>query len=173
MRRLRRRACRTRPPLTFSSTTAHRRSRALIKFDNIVGDGAGQVAAGTKVFSAKLRLYTSTATNAQTPNNIGLYNMQRTWADTDTYDSLVTGVSGAEVSSSPSFTLMPNKQGVYVVFDVTDTVQSWVDGTATNYGWLLKHISGTDGWRFLSSEALSVDDRPYLEIVVPEPPGSR
>ncbi len=143
--------------------------QALIKFDNIVGNGASQVATGTKIWSAKLRIYTSTATNAQTPNDVGLLTLQRSWSDADTYDSLVGGISGSEVASAPSFTLTPNKQGVYVVFDVTDTVQSWVDGTASNYGWMLKDITGTDGWRFLSSDAASAADRPYLEITVPEP----
>ncbi|HTL30597.1 MAG TPA: alkaline phosphatase family protein [Tepidisphaeraceae bacterium] len=147
--------------------------QGLIRFDNLVGNSASQVSLGTKVLSAKLRIYTGTGTNDLSANNFGLYTMLRSWNDTDTYDSLDSGITlGTEASALPTFTALPNKTGVYVVFDVTDTVQSWVDGSATNFGWLMKIQSGSDGWRFSSSDNATTGDRPYLEIVVPEPAGA-
>ena len=145
--------------------------QGLIRFDNLVGNGASQVGAGTPIQSAKLRILTGSTTNDQSNNDFGLYTMLRSWTDSDTYDSLVGGVStdGVEASSTPTFTLLPNQQGAYVVFDVTDTVQAWVDGTLANNGWMLKDLTGTDGWRFISSDNATIGDRPYLEITVPEP----
>lgn len=148
--------------------------QGLIRFDNLVGNGATQVGTGTKIHSAKLRILTGNATNDLSNNDFGLHTMLRSWTDTDTYDSLVGGVStdGTEASSTPTFTTLPNKLDVYVVFDVTDTVQAWVDGTLANNGWLLKDLTGTDGWRFISSDNATIGDRPYLEITVPEPAAS-
>jgi hypothetical protein len=143
--------------------------QGLIRFDNIVGSGATQVSSGTKVLSAKLRLYTGNTTSDESPNTFGLYTMLRSWEEGDTYDSLVAGISGGEVSASPSFTVRPNDEGAYVVFDVTDTVQAWVDGTLTNFGWMIRNDTANNGWRFISSDNLTVGNRPYLEIVVPEP----
>jgi hypothetical protein len=145
--------------------------QGLIRFENIVGNGATQVASGTKVFSAKLRIYTGATSNDESPNTFGLYTMLRTWEESDTYDSLVGGISGSEVDATPSFSIRPNDQDAYVVFDVTDTVQAWVDGTLPNFGWMLKNDTGINGWRFISSDNGTADKRPYLEIVVPEPGG--
>jgi hypothetical protein len=142
--------------------------QGLIRFDDIVGNGATQVASGTKVLSAKLRIYTGNTANDESPNNFGLYTMLRTWEESDTYDSLVGGISGSEVAASPSFTVRPNDEGAYVVFDVTDTVQAWVDGTLPNFGWMLRNDTAGNGWRFISSDNGTVGNRPYLEIVVPE-----
>jgi hypothetical protein len=143
--------------------------QGLIRFDNIVGSGPTQVSSGTKVLSAKLRLYTGNTTNDESPNTFGLYTMLRTWEEGDTYDSLVAGISGGEVAASASFTVRPNDEGAYVVFDVTDTVQAWVDGTLANFGWMIRNDTAGNGWRFISSDNLTIGNRPYLEIVVPEP----
>jgi hypothetical protein len=143
--------------------------QGLIRFDDIVGSGTTQVSSGTKVISAKLRIYTGNTTNDESPNDFGLYTMKRTWEESDTYDSLVGGISGSEVDATPGFTVRPNDEGAYVVFDVTDTVQAWVDGTLPNFGWMLRNDTAGNGWRFISSDNGTIGNRPYLEILVPEP----
>ena len=76
-----------------------------------------------------------------------------------------------EALAGAELTLLPNQLGDYAIFDVSDSIQSFVNGTATNFGWLI-NPGGADGWRFRSSELVTIGDRPRLEItymMVPEP----
>jgi hypothetical protein len=48
-------------------------------------------------------------------------------------------------------------------FDVTASVQAWVDG-ATNYGWVMLE-RGNNRWSFRSSEWAGLVERPMLTVV--------
>jgi hypothetical protein len=98
------------------------------------------------------------------------FNQESTW------NSLDAGVSlGAEAVATPEFSLLPNIRGDYAIFDVSDSITLFAAAAALgqdlNNGWLI-NPSGTDAWRFRSSEVEMINDRPILSITyaVPEPP---
>jgi hypothetical protein len=74
---------------------------------------------------------------------------------------------GAEAVTTPDFSLIANIEGSYAIFDVSDSITSFAAAAALgqnlNYGWLI-NPSGTDGWRFRSSEYATIGDRPILSI---------
>ncbi len=148
-------------------------SQGLIRFDNLVGNGPGQVPPGATILSAKLSLYNGDG-NAPSPHTMSIHRMLTAFDDSSTWSSLTGGVStdGVEAAAVAEFSLVAEIPNAYGIFDVTASVQAWADGTATNYGWLIQP-SVTDGWRPASSAALALDDRPVLEVTyaVPEPEG--
>ncbi len=146
-------------------------SSALIRFDDIIGELAGQIPAGSRIITARLRTASSTS-NAQ-GDGARFFPMLTTWNETDTFNSLVDGVSVDGVEAATEFTAAagnasrnPNVQGGFHDWDVTADVQAWVNGSLENFGWLFDPWeSGTDGWGFQSSEAASEVERPRLEVV--------
>ena len=147
-------------------------SQGLIRFDNLFGNGPGQVPVGATVLSAKLVGLSGTGANDQTVNTMSLYAMHVPWSELSTWNSLVAGIStnGVEAAATGEFSLFPNQADNYAVFDVTLTVQQWAHDPTKNFGWMV-NPSGTDGWRWQSSEFGTMLDRPMLEIVylTPEP----
>ncbi|WP_145302956.1 DNRLRE domain-containing protein [Crateriforma conspicua] len=151
-------------------------SGALIRFDDIIGEAVGQIPAGSQIISARLRT-ASTTSNAQGDGG-RFYPMLTTWSDTDTYNTLVDGVSTDGTEASDVFNTQagfesrnPNVQGGFHDWDVTTDVQAWVNGTTDNNGWFINHWeSGTDGWGFQSSEASEITERPRLEIYYTDAP---
>jgi acid phosphatase len=143
-------------------------SQGLVRFEALVGPGNGQIPPGAKVLSAKLSLLTgpSSATGDSTVDFMALHRMLAPWADSDTWNTLVGGVSsdGSEAAPVPEFRLLPNVLNAWAIFDVTANVQEWADAAAPNYGWVVIP-SGGDGWRWVSSDVGTVGDRPILEIV--------
>ncbi len=147
-------------------------SQGLIKFDNIFGNGPGQVPVGATILSAKLSIVTGTATSDETLTNVALHQLQVPFTASSTWNSLAGGITlGSEAAASPQFTLLPNVEGDYAIFDVTKSIAAFAAGQATNYGWLI-NPQGTDGWRPFSSDDV-LGNRPILSITyaVPEPTG--
>ena len=145
-------------------------SQGLIKFDDIFGNGPGQVPYGATILSAKLSILTGSASNDQTANNMALHQLLVPFDGNSTWNSLAGGISlGSEAVTTPEFTLLPNTLGDYAIFDVSDSINAFAHGQAKNQGWLI-NPSGTDGWRPRSSNA-GASDRPILQITytVPEP----
>jgi hypothetical protein len=91
------------------------------------------------------------------------------WKDDATWNSVSDGVAadGKEAAAASDFSLIGTLEGTIALFDVTDAVQSWSDGTA-NHGWVVLP-GGKDGWRFHSSEAHPIAERPRLEITFAKP----
>lgn len=141
-------------------------SQALVRFDALVGPGAGQVPAGATILAAKLALLTgpSGAGGDASASEMRAHRMLVPWSEASTWSSLGGGVSvdGAEAAMAESFGVTPNVLDAWAIFDVTGDVVAWAAG-ATNEGWLI-HPTGTDGWRFVSSESAAPGDTPYLEV---------
>jgi phosphatidylinositol-3-phosphatase len=143
-------------------------SQGLIRFDSLFGAGAGQVPLGANILSAKLSILTGTTANDESLSTMSLHQLNVPFSSSSTWTSLGSGVSlGAEAVTTPEFSLLPNKEGNYGIFDVTDSIAAFAAaaalGSNINYGWLI-NPSGTDGWRFRSSEYATVGDRPILSI---------
>ncbi|MCC9599428.1 choice-of-anchor I family protein [Stieleria sp. JC731] len=145
--------------------------RGLIRFDDIIGEAAGQIPAGAKVISARLR--TASIANNSQGDGARFYPMLTGWQDTDTYNSLGNGVSIDGVEAADEYTAFagnanrdPNAQAGFQDWDVTNDLQLWVSGQRDNNGWLFEPWeNGTDGWGFETSESSEILYRPQLEVV--------
>jgi hypothetical protein len=143
-------------------------SQALIHFDNLFGAGAGRVPLGATILSAKLSILTGSSTNDQSLSTMSLHQLNVPFSNASTWNNLGAGVSlGSEAVTAPEFSLLPNTLGNYAIFDVTDSITAFsaaaAEGQNLNNGWLI-NPSGTDGWRFRSSDYGTIGDRPILSI---------
>ena len=136
-------------------------SQILIRFERIIGDGPRQIPPRSAIHSARLIV---SAFDPGTP--VHLHRMLVPWKRTSTWNSLVAGVTadGMEASEQKdSFTFgQIAASSSSIVFEVTDTVQAWVNGTA-NYGWVFIN-TGPNGWDFYTSEFEDVKQRPRLIV---------
>jgi hypothetical protein len=136
---------------------------ALIRFDNIFGDGANQVPIGASIVSATLSyVVVNIGTEANIFNVlVSDWNESTTWntfgptagiqADEDYASSLVATTSGSDVT------------GVKTV-DVTSSVSSWSADPSSNHGWLFRPLN-INGVEIRSREFGTVSYRPKLTIV--------
>jgi hypothetical protein len=136
-------------------------SQILLRFDGIVGDGPGQIPPLSAIRTARLVV---SAFDPGTP--VHLHRMLVPWKRTATWNSLVAGITadGLEASSQKdSFTFGKiAASSSDIVFEVTDTVQAWVNGAA-NHGWVFIN-TGPNGWDFYTSEFEDVKQRPRLLV---------
>lgn len=136
-------------------------SQVLLKFDHIIGSEAGQIPPNAVVRSA--RLLVSAFDQGSTVN---LHRMLVPFDDSVTWSSLISGVSADGLEASrhkDAFTfgkIAANSSEI--IFDVTDTVQLWVNGEA-NHGWAFLNTGG-NGWDFYVSEFENIAQRPKLVI---------
>jgi hypothetical protein len=143
-------------------------SQILMSFDGFIGNGAGLIPRHSRVRSATL-----VVTAFDPGTTVNLHRMLIPWHRSATWNNLISGVSadGCEASRHrEAFTfgkITANKQKVR--FEVTDTVQAWVNGQA-NHGWVFLN-TGANGWDFYSSDHEEKESRPLL-IVTFDPPVS-
>ncbi len=136
-------------------------SQILLRFEAIIGDKPGQVPPRSTIHSAKLIV-----SAFDEGNPVHLHRMLVPWKRTATWNSMVAGVTadGLEASKKvDSFTFgRISASSSEVPFEVTDTVQLWVNGEA-NFGWVFIN-TGTNGWDFYTSEFDEVKQRPKLLV---------
>lgn len=145
-------------------------AHGLIRFDQIFGDGPGQVPLNATITSASLTLRTSNL-----GDDVWFHRMLVAWEETNNWNELTTSGPGLqsddiEMSSTPDFTFrsLGGTAGRVDTFDVTATVQGWFAGTFPNFGWGITNQIA-DGWQFDSSENATVTFRPLLTIVFEAP----
>lgn len=136
-------------------------SQVLLRFEDMIGQESRQVPRRSTVHSAKLQV--SAFDQGDTVN---LHRMLVPFDRAATWNSLVSGVSADGLEAArhkDSFTFGKiAASSSLIVFDVTDTVQAWVQGDA-NYGWVFINTGG-NGWDFYTSEFEKVNQRPRLVI---------
>jgi hypothetical protein len=136
-------------------------SQVLMRFDDIVGDGPNQIPPFASVVSA--RLVVSAFDQGSTVN---LHRLYVPFESSATWDSLIAGISadGMEASRHKDGftfgTIAASSSGA--IFDVTDTVQAWVNGL-DNHGWAFLNTGG-NGWDFYTAEFDKVEQRPKLIV---------
>lgn len=158
-----------------------RPQQGLIRFDNLFGDGAGQIPNGSTIFDAFL---TVNVTNIASGAEINFFRMLQDWEEVgatwvdpqgNAGGSILNGVTpdNVEATASPDgFVSSPDRTGrVQIALD-TDTIQAWANGTAPNYGWSIVSDSGSL-WSFNSSEAFQIGTfRPELTVLYNPPTAS-
>jgi hypothetical protein len=136
-------------------------SQVLLRFEEIIGSEPGQIPARATVHSAKLIV-----SAFDEGNTVNLHRMLVPFGRAATWNSLVSGVSADGLEASrhkDSFTfgkIAANSSAI--IFEVTDTVQAWVNGEA-NHGWVFLNTGG-NGWDFYTSEFENVGQRPKLVV---------
>jgi hypothetical protein len=136
-------------------------SQVLMRFENIIGTGPGQVPPGSAVHSATLIVPAF-----DEGSTVHLHRMLVPWKATATWASLVGGVTadGLEASKQKDgFTFGKIAASTSAIpFDATDAVQGWANGKP-NHGWVFINTAG-NGWDFYTSEFEDVKQRPKLVV---------
>jgi hypothetical protein len=156
--------------LDTGAATGNQEGQVLVRFNSLLGNGAGQVPTNAIIHSAKLLLFTPpspSGTDYDSDDTFRAHRMIVDWNDSATWNSLVNGVSAdnVEAASSASFSLVPEVDGAPANFDVTSDVELFQSGTA-NRGWVIRPSSSGsgNGWSIGSSETNNLAYRPTLEI---------
>jgi hypothetical protein len=157
------------PQVTSDSNNDGGESQVLMRFDEIIGEESRRIPPGATIVSA--RLYVSAFDQGDT---VHLHRMLVPFGKAPTWNSLVSGVSadGYEAArTKDAFTfgkIAANSSEIS--FDVTDTVQGWVNGVA-NHGWVFLNTGG-NGWDFYASDFDKLNQRPRLVVEFHPPQGS-
>ncbi len=156
-------------------------AQGLIRFDDIIGDGEGQIPAGAAILSAELTVTTSLAGNAHTSGPFGVSGLLQPFDSTTSYfvnfsSTTDLGSRGAwwqdGSATRPTGGYGRQLQGASDSADVTAVVQSWADGEPA-YGFVIQagladtvlEASNTaDGWSIRTTGYLYADTRPKLTV---------
>ena len=136
--------------------------QALLQFDEIFGNGNGQIPIGSEILSATLSLE---LTNAG--DSFAVHRMVQPWVESVTWNSLNGGVQSDDIEafSTPDFTTGPVGIGT-LPLDVTSSLDVWVTNPSVNQGWVFLP-TGNNGVDFWSSEGVT----PPKLVVQFVPPG--
>lgn len=143
----------------------------LIRFENIAGNGPGQIPAGSSVLAASLTFY---LVNPGTP--INLHRMLKDWNESTTWNTFddfnLDGITPDDVEAAIDMDgtfLAPGPVPYFQKVELnTKTVQDWLDGKSPNRGWAVLP-TGSNGVDFPSSEHANVSQRPILTVIVGQP----
>ena len=151
--------------LRANQTSSHDQ-RILIEFADL-----SALSDAATINSAKLGLYRYDAYFTGNPVTLDAYQITSSWAENITYSGLPSYNSTAESSVTVSGTA-----GVWYEWDVTNLVQQWVEGSATNYGAVIFNHGTGFYQRFVSSDNATATEpsyalpptgasfRPYLDV---------
>lgn len=168
-------------------------AQVLIRFDNIIGNGPGQIPANASILDARLQLTTGTSTNSQTGGPVGASALLQPFDSNTSYYTnyncgcafgsqgpwwTATTTAGGVVSAQRAnggaeyFDAVNNKltgaipQAVVGALDVRSMVQQWTNGTLTNNGMAIQmgFTGTTDAWNFGSTGNPDVTQRPKLQV---------
>ncbi|HEY9583520.1 MAG TPA: DNRLRE domain-containing protein [Candidatus Paceibacterota bacterium] len=134
--------------------------KGLLKFD------VSSIPSDATIVGARLDLYVSTEGQGWK-----IHRMLVDWNENSTYNTLTAGVNDDDTDAS---TVEDNRNGVTlnaITGSIVNnmrmaTIQGWVDGTYSNYGWLIEatDIASGDGQQYVSSEGVTTTQRPKLVI---------
>ncbi len=139
----------------------------LIRFDNIIGNGAGMIPAGATVLKAQLVLTTAVAGDAQSNGPFIVNRLTSPVTAATTYSEIsngagyegVRGISTTEpVAGFPALA-----QGEAGAADVTAIVRAWANG-ASNHGFGIYSGGTGDAWNYDTVGNASVGFRPKLVV---------
>ena len=170
----------------------------LIRFDNIFGNGPGQIPVGSVIRSATLSYSTGTSSgtgadssSSPTGGPFGVVPLQTPIDTTTTWNSFagqptnpdygragpLFGVQASAPVSSfhnatalSGYALTAGATPTLTAADVTQTVQQWDLNPATNDGFNIRELNTNDGWGVRTIGNATVSSRPSLTITYDPPP---
>ena len=162
--------------IDYRDADSPNQSEPLLRFDNLVGNGLGQIPSNAIIVSAELYLNVRDAGDGSP-----LYRMLIPWDPTnETWNTMGNGIQPDDVEARSTYEsalgvpLITGDSGIGVVsVGVTTDVQAWVNGT-NNYGWGMPSWNseinpnwgnGTDGLGFRCCESPNIGDRPRLRVL--------
>ncbi|HVG86044.1 MAG TPA: S8 family serine peptidase, partial [Vicinamibacterales bacterium] len=145
----------------------------LLRFDNLVGTGAGQIPPGSTITSVSLRVMQRQNSNSSA--QFTLHRMVSPWVVDASWLSLTTSGPGlqfdnVEASSSPDASMpVAGAAGgrTFTSGALAATVQGWVNGE-TNNGWAL-WLNQSSSIQVATSEDGSPSSRPMLTVTYRAP----
>jgi len=164
-----------------SGTTVSPDEQGLIRFDNLIGNGANQIPANATILDAKLTVTTSLSGNSQTSGPYGVAGLNQAFdANTSYFGSFTSatdfGSRGAwwqdGYATRPVGGYGFQRPGVAASANVTSLVQGWANGGA-NHGMVIQAGAGNsiadnantnDGWSIYTTGFPFSDSRPKLEV---------
>jgi len=162
--------------LDYRDADTPNQSEALVRFDNLVGSGLGQIPSNAIIVSAELLLNVRDEGDGSP-----LYRMLIPWdATNETWNTMGNGIQPDDVEARSTFEsalgvpAVSGASGIGVVsVGVTADIQAWVNGT-NNFGWGMPTWNseinpswgnGTDGLGFRCGESPNISDRPRLRVL--------
>lgn len=126
----------------------------------------------SSIISAKVYLYYfDQANNDPTGNPLVLYRFLGDWKE----ESITKGSMPTYASQQSAMTPAPGSIGIWISWNVTEDIQSFVSGSFVNYGWILINEHYWSGpnipLMYLYSKEQG-NNIPYLEVVINEPPST-
>jgi hypothetical protein len=142
-------------------------TNSAIRFDNIFGNGPGQIPPGAGVQDARLVITTSTVSNAQSGGPFNVDRLIDAVNESTTYDTLDRG-AGFEglrggTNKLPVAGFGDLEAGAVTSANVTALVQSWAAGSP-NHGFVLYSGGTTNGWGYNTVGNPNPEFRPKLEV---------
>lgn len=158
-------------------------TQGLLRFDDIIGDGEGQIPAGATILEARLTLSTSLAGNAQTSGPYGVSGLLQPFDDVTSYEfDFEANLDVEPLSRGPWWQddsatrpvagfgfQLPGTPDTAII---TPLVQSWVSG-ADNHGLAIQagrndieadRANTSDGWSIRTTGFPAAELRPKLEV---------
>jgi hypothetical protein len=162
------------------STDGSPDEQGLIRFDNIIGSEPGQIPSGATILSARLVLTTGTAGNAHSAGPYGVAGLLQPFDSSSTYFTDFDPLGrqrGAwwqdELATRPVGGFSFLTHGTKTDANVTSVVQSWVDGSLENFGFVVQagmadsitqNANSSDGWEIRTTGYPFAESRPKLEV---------
>lgn len=153
------------------------------RFDNLFGDGPGQIPPGSLILKAVLTVTTTVSSNAQTGGFFTVAALNEPLAEPEDGTifsayfnargyggpDFADGHTSRPVTSfrSPWNPVQRIDQGEQAFVDLTEIVQFWAGETPEeprNHGLIITPVNGTDGWNIHSSGSGDLEARPKLEV---------
>lgn len=138
--------------------------QALLRFDNPIGDGAGQIPAGATIQNATLTLWAVAGGPATT---VDVRRMVRAWDPaTATWDDFDNGIqpNGIEAQTlSDAFVQFGTGGYQITAQSLRDSVQAWANGQPV-LGWVFSAVFPNVSWTIASSDDPDPSRRPQLTV---------
>ena len=143
---------------------------AIIRFDNIFGNDAGQIPVGATIVKAELVLTTAEADNAQSP---GPWVVDRLLFPVDSTTNYIQMTQGSNAGVRGLSARLPiagfgnNAQGEVQAADVTQHMRAWAaaaNPNEANLGFTIYDAITADGWNYCTSGNDDVQKRPKLVV---------
>lgn len=146
--------------------------QALLRFDNLFGNGPGQIPFGSTINKVTLVLMPKEGKGGTISVNRLLVDWNESLTSGAAYTAFGNGIqlNNIEAQSTAEITFSGSGNQVRELTSdaLRDTVQAWLDGTAANFGWVLTNNSNNK-FEFYTSEERTQSLRPQLIIEFTSP----
>jgi hypothetical protein len=174
----------------FATAGGSNDTQGLIRFDNMFGNGSGQIPSGATILDAKLTVTTSLAGNAETNGPFGVAGLLQPFDATTSYFSNFTSTTDFTSRGAwwqdGSATRPVGGYGFQIPgaedsASVTPVVQSWASGSPA-HGFAIQagladtvaaEHNTTNGWSIHTTGFPTSDTRPKLEVTYTTEPIQR